>query len=121
MASEPSIWIISSDRVDNDRIENESGSRASYDTGPSYREPEPPSGRNRHQVSAQTLQQNMTEFLSVVESAFEKAEQSQAKMQLEEVELVVGVDGKGQVSLLGTGGEVGGKGAITLKFKRKPS
>jgi len=112
MNTEPSIWIITSD-------DDESGSKAGYDTGASYRGIEPPSGRNRHQVSAQTLQQNMTEFLSVVESAFEKAEQSQAKMQLEEVELVVEVNGKGQVSLLGTGGELGGKGAITLKFKRK--
>jgi hypothetical protein len=112
MNTEPSLWIITSD-------DDESGSKASFDTGASYRGIEPPSVRNRHQVSAQTLQQNMTEFLSVVESAFEKAEQSQVKMQLEEVELVVEVNGKGQVSLLGTGGELGGKGAITLKFKRK--
>ena len=114
MNTEPSLWIITRDRV-----EDESGSRAGFDTGASYREIEPPSGRNRHQVSAQTLQKHMSEFLVVVESAFEKAEQSQAKMQLEEVELVVEVNGKGQVSLLGTGGELGGKGAITLKFKRK--
>ena len=114
MNTEPSLWIITSDRV-----EDEPDSKAGFDTGASYREIEPPSGRNRHEVSAQVLQQNMTEFLSVVESAFEKAEQSQAKMQLEEVELVVEVNGKGQVSLLGTGGELGGKGAITLKFKRK--
>ena len=114
MDTKPSIWIIT-----RDRLEDESGSKAGFDTGPSYRGIEPPSGRNHHQVSAQTLQHNMTEFLSVVESAFEKAEQSQVKMQLEEVELVVEVNGKRQVSLLGTGGELGGKGAITLKFKRK--
>ena len=114
MNTEPSIWIITSDRVD-----DESGSKAGYDTGASYRGIESLSARNRHEVSAETLKQNMTEFLSVVESAFEKAEQSQVKMQLEEVELVVEVNGKGQVSLLGTGGELGGKGAITLKFKRK--
>ena len=105
--------------ITSDRVDDELGSKAGYDTGASYRQIEPSSGRNRHQVSAEILKQNMTEFLSVVESAFEKAEQSQVKMQLEEVELVVEVNGKGQVSLLGTGGEVGGKGAITLKFKRK--
>jgi phosphatidylethanolamine-binding protein (PEBP) family uncharacterized protein len=71
MNTEPSLWIITSDHAD-----NESGSKAGYDTGASYRGIEPPSGTNRHQVSAQVLQQNMTEFLSVVESAFEKAEQS---------------------------------------------
>jgi hypothetical protein len=112
MNTEPSLWIITSDN-------DERSSNASYDTGASYQGIEQPSARNRHQVSAQTLQQNMTEFLSVVESAFEKAEQSQVKMQLEEVELVVEVNANGQVSLLGTGGELGGKGAITLKFKRK--
>ena len=84
MNTEPSLWIITGDRVD-----EEPCSKAGYDTGASYRGIQPSSGRNRHQVSAQTLQQNMTEFLSVVESAFEKAEQSQVKMQLEEVELVV--------------------------------
>ena len=114
MNTEPSLWIITSDRAD-----DEPGSKAGFDTGSSYRGIEPSSGRNRHEVSAQVLHQNMTEFLSVVESAFDKAEQSQVKMQLEEVELVVEVNGKGQVSLLGTGSELGGKGAITLKFKRK--
>ena len=115
MNTEPSLWIITSD----DRVDDEPGSKAGFDTGASYRGIEASSGRSRHEVSAQTLQQNMTEFLVVVESAFEKTEQSQAKMQLDEVELVVEVNGKGQVSLLGTGGELGGKGAITLKFKRK--
>ncbi|MFM8294551.1 MAG: hypothetical protein ACKN9E_08405 [Microcystaceae cyanobacterium] len=113
MTTEPSIWIITATESD-----EATGGKSGFDQGPSY---EPPA-LNRHQrsqVSAQTLQANMAEFLTVVEAAFTKAEQSQAKMQLEEVELVVEVNGKGQVSLLGTGGELGGKGAITLKFKRK--
>jgi len=84
MNTEPRLWIITRDRAD-----DEPGSKAGFDTGASYRGIEPPSGRNRHQVSAQTLQRNMTEFLSVVESAFEKTEQFQTKMQLDEVELVV--------------------------------
>ncbi|MGL5034469.1 MAG: Pepco domain-containing protein [Microcystaceae cyanobacterium] len=111
--TEPSIWIITATET-----AEETGAKSSFDRGPSYGQPE----SNRHQrtqVSAQALQANITEFLTVVETAFDKAEQSQTKMQLEEVELVVEVNGKGQVSLWGTGGEVGGKGAITLKFKRK--
>ena len=40
-------------------------------------------------------------------------------MQLDELELTVEINGEGQVSLLGTGGKVGTKGAIKLKFKRK--
>ena len=34
------------------------------------------------------------------------------------MELTVEINGKDQVSFLGTGGEVGGKKAIKLKFKR---
>ena len=40
-------------------------------------------------------------------------------MALEEVELMVEVNGEGQLSLLGTGGKAGAKGAMTLKFKAK--
>jgi hypothetical protein len=39
-------------------------------------------------------------------------------MQLDEIELSVEINGEGQVSLIGTGTKVGGKGAIKLKFKR---
>jgi hypothetical protein len=39
-------------------------------------------------------------------------------MQLDEIELSVEINGEGQMSILGTGGKAGGKGAIKLKFKR---
>jgi hypothetical protein len=38
-------------------------------------------------------------------------------MELDEIELSVEVNGEGQLSLLGSGSKLGGKGAITLKFK----
>ncbi len=38
-------------------------------------------------------------------------------LQLEEVELSVKISGKGQIKLI-AGGEAGGEGGITLKFKR---
>jgi hypothetical protein len=39
-------------------------------------------------------------------------------MQLEELELAIEISGEGQVSLLGTGGKAGAKGAIKHKLKR---
>ena len=60
----------------------------------------------------------MSEFLEVVEEAFEKAEKPSSAMRLEELELAVEINGEAEVSLLGSGGKAGTKGAITLKFKR---
>jgi hypothetical protein len=40
-------------------------------------------------------------------------------MELDEIELSVEVNGEGQLSLLGTGGKAGAKGAMTLKVKAK--
>jgi hypothetical protein len=42
-------------------------------------------------------------------------------MELDEIELMVEVNGEGQLGLLGNGGRAGGKGAITLKFKMTKS
>ncbi|MEA5537104.1 hypothetical protein [Crocosphaera sp. XPORK-15E] len=110
--SERGIWIITDETADSD------GGKSSIDTGFNYgSEPEKPKGRSR--LSADELKQNMGEFLDVVEDAFENAQQRKSGMVLDEIELSIEVNGKGQVSLFGTGGEAGGKGAIKLKFKRK--
>ncbi|MEH2059134.1 MAG: hypothetical protein V7K97_23860 [Nostoc sp.] len=73
-------------------------------------------------VSAQTLEQNMTHFLKVVESLFSQAEQQakvNSKMQLDEIELSVEISADGEVKLIGNGAKAGSKGAIKLKFKRQ--
>lgn len=76
-------------------------------------------------VSAEKLRQEVTNFLSVVGQVFQQAQQSASSfggVELEEIELSVEVNGEGQLSLLGSGGKVGGKGAMKLKFKlTKPS
>lgn len=112
------IWIVT-DETD----ETVTGSRGMEDIGASYTydsyEKYSHSTERRSHVSAAELKQNVGEFLEVVEEAFDRAEQSQSKMQLDELELSVEINGEGKVSLLGTGGKAGGKGAIKLKFKRK--
>ncbi len=110
--SERGIWIITDETADSN------GGKSVIDTGFDYGSEDKKSVK-RSRLSADELKQNMAEFLDVVEEAFENAEQRKSGMMLDEVELSVEVNGKGQVSLFGTGGEAGGKGAIKLKFKRK--
>ena len=52
---------------------------------------------------------------------FSQAEQLRTGMQLDEIELSVEINSEGKVSLFGIGGKAGGKGAMTLKFKRRDS
>ena len=100
MPEEKRIWIITEENVD--------GSKGFYG-GYLKRSP----------LSAKDLKKSVGEFLEVIEEAFAQANKPiNLGMQLDELELSVEINGKGQVSLLGTGGEAGAKGAITLKFKR---
>ncbi|QLE58404.1 hypothetical protein [Nostoc sp. TCL26-01] len=73
-------------------------------------------------VSAQTLEQNMTNFLQVVGRLFSRAEKEagvNSGLQLEEIELSVEISGEGEVKLIGNGAKAGGKGAIKLTFRRQ--
>lgn len=112
MMSEKGIWIITEETPDSN------GAKRGIDTGADYRN-EDNNERKRSRLSANDLKQNMGEFLEVIEEALEKAEKTKLGIVLDEVELSVEVNGKGQVSLFGTGGEAGGKGAVKFKFKRK--
>jgi len=78
-------------------------------------------GLNVHEVRVKKLEEEMAHLLQVVERLFDRTEQQanrKPKMQLDEIELSVEINGEGEVSILGTGGKAGGKGAIKLKFKR---
>ncbi|MDC0834500.1 hypothetical protein POG22_16045 [Geitlerinema sp. CS-897] len=122
METQRGIWIVVSDEVE-DKAE-EDGGRGIEDIGADYdryeyHEKRSPSSTKPIYVSASDLKEKVGEFLEVIEEAFDRANRSQFNMQLDELKLSVEINGKGQVSLLGTGGETGGKGAIELKFKRK--
>jgi hypothetical protein len=73
----------------------------------------------RKAIEVAKLKQEMTGFLQAMREMLEEADQPSSKIQLEEVELSVEINGEGQISLLGIGGKAGGKGAMTFKFKRK--
>ena len=73
----------------------------------------------RQAVAVDKLKQEMKSFLQAMREMLEEADTPDAKMQLDEVELSVEINGEGEVSLLGIGGKAGGKGAMTFKFKRR--
>ena len=123
MSEEKGIWLITEETIAEEEI---SGGKSGRDSGASYGELDREvvtrkTTRKRTQLSSSDLKANMSEFLEVVEEAFEKAEKPSSRMRLEELELSVEINGEAEVSLLGNGGKAGAKGAITLKFKRKDS
>ncbi|MCU0527206.1 MAG: hypothetical protein MUF72_20545 [Elainella sp. Prado103] len=75
----------------------------------------------RVQVSLDRVEQEMTNLLKGLSGMLDRVQQSVgdvASMGLDQVTLSVEVNAQGQVSLFGIGGQTGGKGAITLTFKR---
>ncbi|NEP10094.1 MAG: hypothetical protein F6K14_07730 [Symploca sp. SIO2C1] len=122
------IWIITEASeipvIDEEPTGDKDGIR---DTGGTIGQPQqsipktavPP--RRGMPVAAQKLKQEMGKFVEVVGEVFSQTEQLRTGMQLEEIELSVEINGEGKVSLFGIGGKTGGKGAMTLKFKRQDS
>jgi hypothetical protein len=74
----------------------------------------------RFPVESQKLKEGFTKFLQILGGVIGEAKHNAEDlggMELNEIELMVEVNGEGQFSLLGNGGKAGGKGAMTLKFK----
>ncbi|MDY6940948.1 MAG: hypothetical protein SWY16_25235 [Cyanobacteriota bacterium] len=113
------IWIVTAD--DKPKDSEPEGARHGMDTGADYSwmVGSSQTTSDRTYVTADDLKQSVAEFLDVVEEAFQRAEKAKSGMQLDEIELSVEVGAEGQLSLLGTGGKAGGKGAIKLKFSRR--
>ncbi|MGK7895174.1 MAG: hypothetical protein AB4372_16515 [Xenococcus sp. (in: cyanobacteria)] len=73
----------------------------------------------RQPVEVDKLKREMKGFLQAMREMLDEADPPDSKMQLDEVELSVEINGEGQVSLFGCGGKAGGKGGMTFNFKRK--
>jgi hypothetical protein len=120
MTEAKKIWIIA---AETDRKPIVDDTKRSYSKAPTYRDvddwEDPSSSGKLQQLNAEDLKNNMDQFLTVMQEVFDRAEKPLSKMQLDELELSVEINGEGQVILLGTGGKAGAKGAIKLKFKRK--
>jgi hypothetical protein len=115
------IWIVT------DRLESSTDTRGERATGNIYEDEEPNVETGKQiwfPVEPEKLTQGMTKFLKVIGGVFREATHNAGDlggMELDEIELMVEVNGEGQLGLLGNGGRAGGKGAITLKFKMTKS
>lgn len=111
------IWIVT------DRVESPSSPRGERSTP--YTQPTVETGNQvRFPVKSEKLKQGVTDFLQVMGGVIREAKHNAGDlggMELDEIELMVEVNGEGQLSLLGNGGKAGGKGAMTLKFKMTKS
>ncbi|NJR14619.1 MAG: hypothetical protein HC785_02215 [Calothrix sp. CSU_2_0] len=82
----------------------------------------PATNRTGIPVPVEKLEQGMSDFLQAMGRVIKNAQARATElgsMELDEIELSVEVNGEGQLSLLGSGTKVGGKGAMTLHFKKK--
>ncbi len=61
----------------------------------------------------------MQSMVAIINDLFDHAS-TRTGLQLNEVELSVEINAEGKVSLIGTGGSLGSKGGMTLKFVRRP-
>ena len=75
----------------------------------------------RGTVAPETLRDSLRKFMSSLEEALQGTPINVAGYEVEELQLALEVTAKGSVALLGTGGEVGGKGGITLTLRRSRS
>jgi hypothetical protein len=88
----------------------------------------------RRDVPVETIERELQKLIDLMNRVFSQAEQSsepkstaepvatptidKKRLQLKEVSLAVEITAEGGLSILGTGGKLGGKGGITLKFTK---
>jgi hypothetical protein len=69
-------------------------------------------------VDVEDLKREIGNLLAVVGTVFDQA-RNEAALSLEEVEYSIEVSSEGQISILGSGGKIGGTRGIKLSFKRQ--
>ena len=127
MANENQIYIITEVEekeeivaVDDDRSGRDKG--GGWDSSPSRGPVEAVRQifkRRRVALDVQTLKTQMQDLLGVVNELFDPEQenltaQTKKGLELAEVTLSVEVNAKGELSILGTGGELGGSGGMRL-------
>jgi hypothetical protein len=75
----------------------------------------------RDVIDVDRLGEEVKAFTAAMERILGSLAKEIAGYRVDSVSLTAEVSAKGRLSLLGSGGELGGKGGITFTFKRAPS
>ena len=115
------LWFVT--RIEGtETIEVAEGGRSSEDVGGGFGSSVVNQARKtltqRVRVDAEDLKREIGNLLVVVGDVFDQA-RNETGLSLEAVELSIEVSSEGQISILGSGGKIGGSGGIKLSFKRQ--
>ena len=116
-----SLWFVTEVEAA-ETVEVAAGGRSSEDVGGGFGSSLVQQTRKtltqRVQIDAENLKREIGNLLTVVGDVFDQA-RNETGLSLEEVELSIEVSSEGQISILGSGGKIGGSGGIKLSFKRQ--
>jgi NTP pyrophosphatase (non-canonical NTP hydrolase) len=116
-----SLWFVTEVEA-SETVEVAPGGRSGEDVGGGFGSSVVQQTRKsltqRVQVNVEDLKREIGNLLAVVGDVFDQA-RSEGELSLEEVELSIEVSSEGQISILGSGGKIGGTGGIKLSFKRQ--
>ena len=117
------LWFVTEVET-SETVEIVEGGRSSEDVGGGFGTSAVQAVRKsltqRVQISADELKRQIGNLLSVVGDVFDQS-RAETGIVLEEIELSIEISSEGQISILGSGGKLEGKGGIKLSFKRNPA
>jgi len=74
----------------------------------------------RSLIPIEQLGKNIHAFINDIGTILDKVDATLSKYEMEEIEISAAITTKGQLSLIGIGGEMGVEGGIKFIFKKKP-
>jgi len=74
----------------------------------------------RNVINVQRVEDEIQSFIGAMERIVGNISQQVGNFRVDTISVTAEVNAKGQLSLLGSGGEMGGKGGLTFTFKRNP-
>lgn len=114
------LWFVTHSES-SDTVEVVEGGRSSEDIGGGFGAGAVQTLRksltHRVHISADELKQQIGNLIAVVGDVFDQSNR-ESGLSLEQVELSIEVSSEGQISILGSGGKLEGKGGMKLCFKR---
>ena len=75
----------------------------------------------RRLIPVDELENEVKSFLNALDKIIDGLSQQVGNYAMETITVSAEVNAKGQVSLFGSGGEMGGKGGLSFTFKRSPA